>query len=265
MTEPNVHRIRSGVIDDRLVFDAIERELGVRPACIELRETQAPRLVYEATFDQHPPVIFKAEVDTAGDEALVLEAWAIEQVRALGVPAPRVITLDSSASRFPGRYLILEKVSGLPLPPIWRERGPDEADLTPDQLRAVLRSTGEHLHLVHSIIVAGYGRLDDERYLRTGDVRGQHDSWSGVLLPPALAALDYLEPQALIARELCAALRNTLETHAEILHICDDPRLLHGDLGTKHIFVDRLTAAVTGIIDWGDRESGDPAMELAGC
>jgi aminoglycoside phosphotransferase (APT) family kinase protein len=259
----NKHRIHSGVVDEELVLDAVARETGARPARIEPRETQAPRLVYECAFDDREPVIFKAEVDAGDDAALALEAWAMERVRSLGVPAPRVIALDTSGARFPGAYAIIEKLAGVPLPPVWRDRAEDEADLAPDELRAVLKTAGEYLRRVHGVEVRGYGRLDDDRYLRTGEVRGRHAAWSDVTLAPALEALAYMESRSYLDAAACSDLRTVLREYDAVLGTCADPRLLHGDLGAKHIFVHPATAALTGIIDWGDRESGDPAMDLA--
>lgn len=40
--------------------------------------------------------------------------------------------------------------------------------------------------------------------------------------------------------------------------------LTHADLGPDHILYDAPTEAITGIIDWGDAEVGDPAMDFAG-
>lgn len=42
------------------------------------------------------------------------------------------------------------------------------------------------------------------------------------------------------------------------------PVLLHGDLGLDHVLVDPITGRVTGIVDWGDLDRGDPARDLAG-
>lgn len=42
---------------------------------------------------------------------------------------------------------------------------------------------------------------------------------------------------------------------------CDDPRLIHGDLGPEHIRV--VDEQVSGVIDWGDSGVSDPALDLA--
>jgi len=42
------------------------------------------------------------------------------------------------------------------------------------------------------------------------------------------------------------------------------PRLIHADLGPDHILYDAARAKISGIIDWGDSEVGDPAMDFSG-
>ena len=260
--EPNVHRLRDDVVAASLVLDAIERALGRRPAALVPHETQAPRLVSEARFDSGASVIFKAEHDTRGDDAIALEAWALDAVARLGVPVPRVLASDFTSTHFPGKYVILEKVAGRPIPPVFRAPAPDEVVLAPEALDAVLRDVGRHLRAIHSIRVGGYGRLDDARYQRTGEVRGRSTSWADVTLSAARLALDALAALDALPVASISILRDLFDSTPD-LAVCEDPRLLHGDLGAKHIFVDSATGTLTSIIDFGDREAGDPAWDLA--
>jgi aminoglycoside phosphotransferase (APT) family kinase protein len=255
--------VRADVIDERLVFDAIEREVGARPQQLVQHETQLPRLVWEARFDARAPVVLKCEHEPADDGALVLEAWAMERAASVGIPVPRIIASDWTAALFPGRYAIFEFAPGRPIAPCWRAPAGSEIALADDAARVVWRSVGGHLRALHEISVAGYGRLDDDRYLATGDVRGRQSTWRAYSLAPAEEALAALRAGGALSPEECARISDFLAS-ADDLWSYDDPRLLHGDLGAKHIWVDPATAALTSIIDWGDREAGDPAWDLAG-
>lgn len=42
------------------------------------------------------------------------------------------------------------------------------------------------------------------------------------------------------------------------------PRFIHGDLACEHVLVDRETWQITGVIDFGDAQIADPALDLAG-
>jgi len=259
----NPHRIHAGLVDKRLVRDLVERHTGERPARLIARATKAPRLVYEATLDDGCTVIFKAEVDTRGDDAIVLEAWAMERAREAGVPAPRVLALDASGAAFPGRYAIFEQASGAPLPPVWRARTPDEADLAPEAMRRAFRAAGAALRRLHALPIPGYGRLDDERYLRTGEVRGRSKTWREVTLDPALAAVEHMVERGVVHGDDAGRLHAAIAAHQGVLAECGDGRLLHGDFAAKHIYVEQPSGDLTAVIDFGDREAGDPAFDVA--
>ena len=70
------------------------------------------------------------------------------------------------------------------------------------------------------------------------------------------------------AAETLAAVRDELPAHrrAGIERVLAQPvpapagrTLIHGDLGSEHVFVD--AGRITGVIDWGDAAIGDPALD----
>lgn len=238
-------------IDEALIADAVAHHTGARPHVLIRKPAKAPRVVYEAAWGGEN-VIFKGEHDTEGDDAIVLEAWACERVREAGVPAPGVIALDTSERIFPGRFAIFERVAGVAL-----------SGLRPqlDERRAILHEVGRVLKRIHGVRVdGGYGRLDDNVYLRTGKVRGMHTGWIG---GPALDALGYVARRDLLASGDCEAIQRLFDEHRDVLFRNPEPQLLHGELDATHTFVDPSTMRVTGVIDFGDRESGDPAWDVA--
>jgi aminoglycoside phosphotransferase (APT) family kinase protein len=247
---PNVHAIRAGILDERLIAAEIERHLGAPPLSMVQHPTKLPRFVYEAELPDGQRVIFKAEHDTDGDDAIVLETWAMERAREAGVPAPPVLALDSSQATFPGRYAIFERIPGQSL---------ESLDPPPATVRRIMSEAGAMLRRLHTVRVRGYGELDDARYLRTGEVRGRHDRW---VAEPAFEAADYLREHGIVDVNEHAAIRAALELHRPWLEAHEDARLLHGDFDSSHIFVDPGTHAIAGIIDFGDREAGDPVWDL---
>lgn len=94
-------------------------------------------------------------------------------------------------------------------------------------------------------------------------------------LPPATTAGGRAAFAAFAARSR-ADVRGTLGAAAEGRLVArleeaqsDDlfaftPVLLHADLSPDHILVDPSTGALTGVIDWGDMATGDPALDFAG-
>jgi aminoglycoside phosphotransferase (APT) family kinase protein len=77
------------------------------------------------------------------------------------------------------------------------------------------------------------------------------------------SGLPYLEHHALVSGETADSIRKLSDQYENLLCQCGDGRLLHEDLHSAHILVDRETERVTGIIDFGEAQSGDPAWDLA--
>lgn len=251
---PSRRRVPAGEIDESLIATAIARHAGQRPRSLAAKPTHPPRFVYEARFERRPPLIFKGEHPAGDDDAIVLECWAMERARELGAAVPAVVALDTSEADFPGRFAIFERSPGVALSELPSD-DPARAD--------VLRQAGGSLRLVHQVRVPGFGRLDDGHYLRSGEARGEKASWREYALVPALQALPYLTAMSLIDSHDERRFRQALHEHEPFFSECSDARLLHGDFDETHIFFDPDTHALTGIIDWGDRESGDPAWDFA--
>jgi aminoglycoside phosphotransferase (APT) family kinase protein len=185
-----------------------------------------------------------------GDE-LGIEAWACDRARRLGVPAPQVISVDTAA---PVRHLALTKVPGLPLldgrvPAEVAERGAREA--------------GALLRRLHEDLLAGFGWIDRERFRRTAEVRGKSESWVEEITAELSPALDHLVGTGALAAEQAAMLREEMAMVLPAIEAVTQGRFLHGDLGRMHVMVDPSGGQVTGFIDWGDVQVGDPAWDLA--
>lgn len=191
-------------------------------------------------------------------DAFGIESWACARARSLGLPAPEVIALDTTA---PVPHLVLRKVAGVPL---------YDSRLTTEVTARGAHQAGAMLRLLHEIQRPGFGWVDRDHFSHTGQVRGKSTSWVEEInaeLDPALEELvasDQLTgAQAQMLRDEMRAVRPSIEAVSQ-------GRFLHGDLGRMHIFVNPdngdLTGHngdLTGLVDWGDVQIGDPAWDLA--
>src|SRR5262245_59171252 len=118
--------------------DLIWRATGARPARLIPIPTVPDAIVYEAQLPVGAVIIFKA-IDPEGrdPDGIGLEAWRCEQVCALGVPAPQVLTVDISHGLLPTPYFLMEKAHGQPL-----------NSLPAAQQPAVLRQIGAYLRQI---------------------------------------------------------------------------------------------------------------------
>jgi aminoglycoside phosphotransferase (APT) family kinase protein len=176
------------------------------------------------------------------------EAWAIEQAAAVGVPVPKILTLGQHTSD--AYYCIQDKLQGTTLDSLLFSH-----NLPEDRAKRIIENAGEMLGRLHSIKTTGWGYLSEP-------TQGQH------------ANLDDKYNKVDAERErIAAALQATNLPVADVDTVLSQlksglqafeghQRLIHGDFGPKHIFVDD-NDSITGIIDWEQAESDDPVAEFA--
>ena len=179
------------------------------------------------------------------------EAWAVEQAVLVGVPVPVFLAVgDQSTEGKPIYFCIQEKLQGTTLDTLLHSK-----KLSTERARIIVENAGEAMGKLHSISTTGWGYLTQ---LNVGESESLADKYAKV------------ETQA---ERVDAALKSTkvpvppIETILEQLETGlyvheGNQRLVHGDFGPKHIFVDDQDN-ITGIIDWEQAQSADPVVELA--
>ncbi len=172
-----------------------------------------------------------------------------------------MVALDTSCVVFPSAYFITEKARGQPLSTLALSR---------EEKQLYLAQLGDALRRMHEVRLPGFGWLDEQAYRQQGEVRGSAPTWQRALCDPVPAGMAYLTEHAGIASAEADAIKGVVEAMRGRLAQYHDGRLLHGDLGALHVWVDPATQTLTSIIDFGDRLSGDPLWdfinyELGGC
>ncbi|GAB3923389.1 hypothetical protein GCM10011575_01120 [Microlunatus endophyticus] len=183
-------------------------------------------------------------VKTGPRSELRAEAWAIGRAAAVGVPVPKVAGYEERVDLTPSPFLVIELLRS-------------DGDLS----AAVLRSVGHALRLIHTVPVPGYGPVDvvgDP--LAPESVSGRYDSWRG-FIESMIDNIDELIRADLMTTDVGDSIRR-LATGIDGSPLAGETGvLLHADLKRDHLLA--LDGSLTGIIDWGDASSGDPAWDLA--
>ncbi len=205
--------------------------------------------VYDVTTTSGEAVIVRVSHEEY--EAFGKEKWAIEQCQKVGVPVPKVLLVEDV--RTDGKFrsiCILEKLKGEPL----MERVRDDS-IDKQNRDTILKETGKLLSKIHSVKTKKFGWLDENGC-------GHQDSWTEFILKRTKDTKRYKEVAAKINLDpsLIDRAAEILTQHQDVYSQVE-PRLLHGDLGFEHIFVDGSN--ITGIIDWGNAASGDPIHDFA--
>ena len=233
------------------VASAVEHHLGARPEHVTKLASGYGEEVFEAVLRDRS-VLFKADRE-AGKGRVVLEAWAYQRVRELGAPAPRVLATDLGRENYPRNFIIIEKVPGVPLSRV--ERGTEER-------RRLVREAGWAIRAVHEIGIPGFGVLKESTYLRNAQVQGEYDTWEAYLSNVLESAIAALRSSGAIDHARVDPINRVLAGHVDFYDLGPVGHLLHGSFDPAHVLVD--DARVAGIVDFGERRSGDPAWDVGG-
>lgn len=180
------------------------------------------------------------------------ERWALDAVRAVGVPTPAVlhlqrVTLEQEKSV---TFCIEEKLPGVALD-VLLDKG-----VRPER---AIGQLGELLAAIHGISIDGFG------YLRP-DGRGWPVTFDSIMLdliPRRVRVLDAARHWR-VGDSLVDAGLTALSDHAH-LYRYDAPRLLHGDFKPSHVLIDGDPGHehITGILDMQECAGGHPASDIA--
>jgi aminoglycoside phosphotransferase (APT) family kinase protein len=228
------------------VIDEREAAESVRHVCDSTRLSVIQRSDDHIVFDAGTAIVKCGTRDAFG-----IEAWACEQAQSLGVPAPQVISLETTA---PIPHLALTRTGGVAL----CDSGLD--------LEAAARGAyqaGEMLHRLHEQRLPGFGWIDREHFAHTGEIRGKSTTWIGEIHSELDPALDELVAIGALTRAEADLLDAEMQELLPAIGALRGGRLLHGDLARMHVFVEPERGDLTGFIDWGDLQVGDPAWDLA--
>ena len=242
LADETLRAIAGRPVEAAAVAEAVAAHFGEPPRAVEL-------LTGAGTFH----AIFRVELADGGaaavrasrlerDPALHLDAWAMQALRARGLPSLRVYLVDTSRRLCGFDYEIVEWAPGRTLAAL------DEDE--PRMLR-LLEAFAQVLAGVHGIAMQGLGPLDSS-------ARGSLTRWRDYLELRLDAHLAACHDMGAIER----GERVRIERQFAAAHVdCDCPALLHGDPGSHNIFCsgERITA----VVDWEDALAGDPLFDVA--
>jgi aminoglycoside phosphotransferase (APT) family kinase protein len=142
---------------------------------------------------------------------------------------------------------------------IFKAIDPDGRD--PEQT-PFLRQIGAYLRQIHTLQVEQFGWLDEQHYRQHDTIRGSDPTWRAVVLKDIPASLAYFKQTGAIELSLIETIERLLELADPILDAVTHGQLLHGDLGSLHVWVDPDNNCVTSFVDFGERRAGDPIWDI---
>jgi aminoglycoside phosphotransferase (APT) family kinase protein len=236
---------------ERYIPDLVRRATGSLPVRLIPIPTVPDTIVYEAELPSGSAIFKAIDADGRDPDGIGLEAWMCETVRALGVPAPQVLAVDTSRGALPTSYFIMEKAAGQPL-----------SSLPAAQQDRFFHQIGAHLRRMHSLPIDGFGWLDEQRYRQHGAVRGSAATWRDAVLKDVAASLVYFRHTGALESQFIHSIERIIELAEPLLHAITVGQLMHGDVGELHVWVDSQRGAITSFVDFGERSAGDPIWDM---
>ena len=182
-------------------------------------------------------------------EIFPLEILGYEIFKKQGIPVPEVIAYQEKPSHLGYPTMILSAASGIEI---------TKANLSLEQKNSVYEKVGTLVRKINEVTLDGFGSLK----VVEGKLRGKFQSWKESWMSSEKHF--YVDAEIIRNNKLLTdtELQKLEEVYREIGSL-DFGRasLLHRDVHSTHIFV--TGDSVTGIIDLGRLEAGDPRYDIA--
>jgi aminoglycoside phosphotransferase (APT) family kinase protein len=235
-------------MSEHTVAAIVRDALGEKPDWVSHVPTLEASHVYRLHL-RSGDAFFKSEHE---GHPIDVAAWAYTKAATVGVPVPEVLHLDLSCERWPEEFMITTAVEGTDL---------QHDPLDGRALASVLEGYGELLRSLHSVELEGFGDLEFQE-AKVGDPVGPFTDNASHIRRSLDWSLPYVVEHDFVAPEHVRRIETILDRNEELVVGPDTGVLLHNDPGLDHLFVERTSMRITGLIDFEPR-SGDPAWDLS--
>ena len=190
------------------------------------------------------------------DDYIEVESRVLAAVRALGLPAPRVLAVDASHLNVPFAWQVMEKVDAPDLNQVLKNGGLNLLETAEKIGRAVARW--------QSIQPAGYGPFDPGVLRGEDRLQGFHMEYADYFFMNLDRHLDILADRNFLDIPTIGKIREVIAKHRDLLNLTKGC-LVHKDLALWNIL--GTADEIRAFIDWDDSISGDPMddLSLLGC
>lgn len=213
--------------------------------------SQGNHLTWSAKVD-HLSMFVRVENGPEQDDHLALESALIDQVRATGVPTPKVYGFDVTRYRGPFAWQALENI---PHPDLnqWHKQG------TLSTSRIAFK-IGTAIARWQSIQSQGYGPFDSALWSNKHQLSGYHASYAQYFSLRLDHHLGFLMKRGFLSSERCSTIIAAIAKHQYLLKL-DQGCFVHKDLALWNIL--GTETEISAFIDFDDAISGDPMDDLS--
>jgi fructosamine-3-kinase len=181
-----------------------------------------------------------------------IEAKALGDIKAIGVPVPHVFAVDASRSKYPFSYQLLEFVNFKDLNTLYKTREFAIDDLAHD--------IGHYIALWQEIKPLRFGLFDPVYLYNEKRLKGFHNSYPQYFLMNFDNHLDFLLQSNFLEKKLVDEIYALVEEHKALLDLKHGV-MVHKDLAFWNIL--GTQSKIHSFIDWDDVISGDPTDDIS--
>lgn len=238
-----------------LLAQALQRRFGGALEGLRSIASQGNHVTFRATLEGRE-CFLRVEDGPERDDYLAVESFVLAQVRAVGVPAPRVYAVDVSRREVSFAWQILEY---RPEPDLNRHFKAGTLEVVP-----IAEQVGRLIATWQAVPVAGYGPFAVEKVQTEQRLQGWHDSYAGYFFTRLEAHLAFLVERQFLSPAQAEEIRAVIAAHGRLLDL-ERGCLVHKDTALWNLLGTERT--ITAVIDWDDCIAGDPMddLSLLGC
>lgn len=234
---------------------ALSQRFPHAPVSLSPAGGQGNHVTFRAVLDGREAFI-RVEDGPERDDNLEVESHVLGEVRALGLPAPRVLGVDAARTRVPFAWQALEMIAHPDLNE-WHKRGSLD-------LAAIAPAIGAAVARWQSVMPRGFGPFDPALLRSEHQLAGCHSGYSDYFHLHLDRHLRFLDEHGFLSMDEMDAIVAEIERHRALLAL-ERGCLVHKDLALWNIL--GSATEIAAFIDWDDAISGDPMddLSLLGC
>jgi len=216
---------------------------------------QGNHITYFATLGDEETFV-RIEDGPERDDYMEIESRVLDEVRALGVPAPKVHAVDASRSRVPFALQVMEVIAAPDLNQHCKQGRLDLANTAASIGAAVARW--------QTLQPRGFGPFNPGVLRSENQLAGFHASYADYFFLHLERHLRFLVERGFLPGKEAREMHDEIQRQHALLDL-DQGCLVHKDLALWNIL--GTETEIAAFIDWDDAISGDPMddISLLGC
>lgn len=216
---------------------------------------QGNHITYRATIDGAETFV-RLEDGPEHDDYMEVESRVLTEVRALDLPAPRVLAVDASRRRTPFAWQVMEFIDHPDLNQLHKQGALD--------LAKAAREIGAAVAIWQAVQPRGFGPFDVALLREEDRLEGYHARYEDYFHLHLDRHLRFLVDRGFLSTDLRVEIAGEIDRHRDLLAL-PQGCLVHKDLALWNIL--GSATQIAAFIDWDDAISGDPMddLSLLGC